>query len=98
MTEDAYYRPFLLWRLASVYTKIGEHNLALDQLEHLLSTPGGTSAALLRQDPEWDALRDNPRFKRLVEEHSQTGSQLVSRHLPELGFTRSAVSGSGSRK
>jgi len=29
------------------------------------------TVALLRLDPKWDPLRENPRFKRLVEENSK---------------------------
>jgi hypothetical protein len=40
---------------------------ALDEIDKLLSTPHrGTSAAMFRLDPRWDALRGNPRFHNLV--------------------------------
>jgi hypothetical protein len=41
--------------------------VAIDQLEFLLSVPGETSVPLLRLDPAWDPLRNHPRFKKLVE-------------------------------
>ncbi len=72
--NDAYDRPYLLWQLAGVYTKVGEYDLALDQLENLLTIAGGTSTELLRLEPQWDPLRDNPRFQRLLEEYSRTES------------------------
>jgi hypothetical protein len=34
-----------------------------------LSNPGYTTATLLRIDPLWDPIRDNPRFQRLVEQN-----------------------------
>ena len=54
--------------LARVYARLGETEDAIDMLETLLSQPGELSAALLRLDPEWDSLRDDPRFQALVEE------------------------------
>jgi hypothetical protein len=55
--------------LARVYVMVGEQNLALDEIEFLLATPNRwTSAALFRLDPRWDALRNNPRFDRLLDQ------------------------------
>lgn len=53
--------------LACIYTKVGEQSAALDQLEHLMSISCLFSVHYLRIDPELDPLRDNPRFKRLIE-------------------------------
>ncbi len=53
--------------LAAVYTIVGEHGAAIDRLEYLLSIPSMMSVPLLRIDPRWDALRDQPRFQRMVE-------------------------------
>jgi hypothetical protein len=44
--------------------------MALDQLEQLLTIPGGKSTKVLRLEPQWDPLRDHPRFQRLLEEYS----------------------------
>lgn len=46
---------------------VGEYDKGIDQLEYLLSVPGQISIPLLRLDPDWDPLRDHPRFKRLLE-------------------------------
>jgi len=55
--------------LARIYVMVGENNLALDEIEFLLATPNRwTSVALFRLDPRWNALRDNPRFERLLNE------------------------------
>ena len=40
-----------------------------DHLERLLSIPAAYSAAYLAIDPTWLALRDDPRFQALLEEH-----------------------------
>ena len=53
--------------LARIYTMVGEYDEALDRIEYLLSIPGELSVNILRLDPVWDPLRDNPRFQRLLE-------------------------------
>ena len=58
-----------LEELAKTYTRVDEHERALDILEQLMSRPVGLvlSAAHLRLDPTWDPLREDPRFQRLLE-------------------------------
>jgi serine/threonine-protein kinase len=53
--------------LANIYVMVGEYDLAIEQLEYLLSKPGELSIPLLRLDPTWDTLRDHSRFKKLIE-------------------------------
>jgi serine/threonine-protein kinase len=52
--------------LARTYAVLGEREQAIDQLEFLLSVPSELSVPLLRADPEWDGLRDHPRFQALL--------------------------------
>jgi tetratricopeptide (TPR) repeat protein len=53
--------------LAQVYAMVGEQELAIEQLEYLLSIPNFiVSKPLLRIDPRWDQLRDHPRFQKLL--------------------------------
>jgi serine/threonine protein kinase/tetratricopeptide (TPR) repeat protein len=47
---------------------IGDYDGAIRELEYLLSVPSAFSPAILRLHPAFDPLRDDPRFKRLVEE------------------------------
>ena len=54
------------WELTRIYTMVGEHDLAISKLEHLLSIPGQLSPAWLRMDPVFDPLRNHPRFQKLV--------------------------------
>jgi serine/threonine protein kinase/Flp pilus assembly protein TadD len=51
---------------ALVYVRAGAHERAIDQIERLLSIPSQTSRAVLRLDPAWNPLRDDPRFRKLV--------------------------------
>jgi TolB-like protein/class 3 adenylate cyclase len=56
----------LIIRLAAIYALTGEKDLALQQLEILSKFPIGLSYGDLRLDPEWDALRGDPRFEKIV--------------------------------
>jgi len=53
--------------LARIYVMVGEFDLAINQIEFLLSIPGELSIPFLRLDPAWAPLRDHPRFKTLLE-------------------------------
>lgn len=53
--------------LAIIYAMVGEFEGAIDQIESLLSMPGELSIPLLKLEPAWAPLRDQPRFKKLVE-------------------------------
>jgi len=56
----------LATNLASIYTLTGEKDLALQQLEIVSKLPAGPSYGALRLDLEWDALRGDPRFEKIV--------------------------------
>jgi hypothetical protein len=53
---------------AMLCARVGETDLALEQLEALTKTPGGPTYGDLRLDPGWDSLRGDPRFEKIVEE------------------------------
>jgi serine/threonine protein kinase/tetratricopeptide (TPR) repeat protein len=65
--KDAIRGPSYLVNLARIYVMIVEYDLAIDQLEFLLSIPSRISIPLLRIDPTWDPLRNNSRFQKLLE-------------------------------
>jgi TolB-like protein len=71
--KDAVDGPHLSGYLALIYTRVGEHELALPLLERLLHTPHASdsahysvSAQDLRWRWEWDPLRGDPRFQALI--------------------------------
>lgn len=58
---------------AEIFASIGENDAALRLLEQLLQMPAGREASvpLLRVDPAFDRLRDDPRFQRMLEWHAR---------------------------
>ncbi len=52
---------------ASVEARVGETDAAIEHIRRLLSIPCPLSPALLRIDPRWAPLRDDPRFQKLAE-------------------------------
>ena len=68
ISRDHFTGSYIKEYLTRIYVMVGEYEKAIDQLEFLLPAKIGLvlSPALLRVDPIWDPLRDNPRFKQLV--------------------------------
>jgi serine/threonine-protein kinase len=52
--------------LAAIYAMVGEVDEAVEQLELLLSLPGGMWEPALQLDPVWNPLRSDPRFQALL--------------------------------
>jgi TolB-like protein/Tfp pilus assembly protein PilF/class 3 adenylate cyclase len=69
LEKDALDGPGPLNVLAEVATQTGEPDRAIATLQKLLSIPAGNlvTPALLRLDPMWDPLRNDPRFQKLAE-------------------------------
>ena len=51
---------------ARVLVWAGERDEAIRALQAIANTPASPGKGLLRLDPAWDALRDDPRFTALV--------------------------------
>jgi TolB-like protein len=66
ISADALDGPLLATNLAAIYTQIGQRDKALAILEGLVSHIGGPTPGTLRIEPQWDPLRSDPRFQRLL--------------------------------
>jgi hypothetical protein len=64
--KDAIDGVILMTNLAYVYALADEKDLALEQLATVSKLPFGPSYGELRLDPDWDWLRDDPRFEKIV--------------------------------
>jgi hypothetical protein len=65
-SQDDYVGSYIQHQLARVYTLTGNQDKAMDQLEPLLKMNYYLSPAWLRIDPNFAALKGNPRFERLI--------------------------------
>ena len=59
--------PFTQYNVACGYTKLGDTELALDLLERLLPNVGAEIRMWIKHDSDFDAIRENPRFQKLLE-------------------------------
>jgi TolB-like protein/Flp pilus assembly protein TadD len=71
-SKDAVLGPSLEDTLARIQAHFGDKENAISGLQHLLSISYSgnptVTRALLRIDPDWDNLRDDPRFQKLCEQ------------------------------
>jgi len=66
ISADALDGPLVATNLAAIYALLGRSEQALQLLERLVRQIGGPTPGTLRIEPQWDALRDNPRFRALL--------------------------------
>jgi hypothetical protein len=66
VAKDAYGGPYNQHQLVRIYMLVGEPEKALDRLEPLLKIPYFLSPGWLKVDPNFDPLRNNPRFQKLI--------------------------------
>ena len=74
VSKEAWRGLYRVEDLARIYVMVREYDLAIDQLEFLLSIPGEISVPMLHLDPRWDPLHNHPRFQRLIEKYSEVES------------------------
>ncbi|MFL6519472.1 MAG: FlgO family outer membrane protein [Chthoniobacterales bacterium] len=66
IARDAYDGPLLAAKMAAIYAHFGEADRALDLLTELVAVPNGPTSGTLRVEPEWNPIRDDPRFAKLL--------------------------------
>src|SRR5437660_7522998 len=69
-SQDALDGPQGTAALAQIYAWIGESDEALRLLDHLLAVPSNITVPMLKLDPAWDPLRQDPRFQALIDKYS----------------------------
>src|SRR6184192_1865316 len=65
-TKDSWVGSIWITNLAAIYTRCGDRGGALEQLEKSVKLPTGVTYGELKKSPDWDALRGDPRFQKLV--------------------------------
>jgi tetratricopeptide (TPR) repeat protein len=65
-SKDSWIGAIWITNLAMIYTWSGEKEAALQELEASIKLPVGVSYGELKQSPDWDALRGDPRFEKIV--------------------------------
>jgi TolB-like protein/cytochrome c-type biogenesis protein CcmH/NrfG len=65
-TKDAFNGPDITEFAAKILVAAGEKDRAIELISGLLKRPAALTVELLKLDPEWDALRNDPRFQALI--------------------------------
>ena len=66
VAKDAFEGPEIQTRLAALYGQVGQHNRALDLLARVGPMPSGPHYGDLKLDLDWDPLRRDPRFEKIL--------------------------------
>ena len=66
ISKDAFDGPLIAGKLAVIYAQAGASDRALDLLEELVAVPNGPTPGALRVEREWDPLRGDPRFEKIL--------------------------------
>ena len=66
ISKDAYDGVAHAVNLAQIYVWTGEKDLAIEQIEAVERVPNFLSYGLLKLHPQWDSLRGDPRFEKIV--------------------------------
>ncbi len=64
---EPYFGGSVLLISALVHTRLGQYEIALEELDRILAVPAVVSIPWLELDPRWQPLREQPGFERLVE-------------------------------
>jgi serine/threonine protein kinase/Tfp pilus assembly protein PilF len=70
VSKDALLGPAYVNTYAEILVRVGEYEEALEKIEYLLSIPqANISVPTLQNDPQWEPLRNHPRFKQIIEKY-----------------------------
>ena len=83
---DHIYGPTTLTQLASIYAEAKRADLAVPLLRQVLDAPGGGlyySPLMLRIDPSWDPIRNDPHFVALLKQYPADSSASASGNVAD---------------
>jgi TolB-like protein/class 3 adenylate cyclase len=66
ISKDAVIGAILIERLSRIYAQVADTNRALDFLENATKLPNGPSYGSLKLEEDWDRVRGDPRFEKIV--------------------------------
>jgi serine/threonine protein kinase/cytochrome c-type biogenesis protein CcmH/NrfG len=69
-SKDAFHGPKITAAVATVHAILGDNGRAIEMLDGLLSRPSWITVQLLKVDPSWDRLRNDPRFQALLNKYN----------------------------
>jgi eukaryotic-like serine/threonine-protein kinase len=79
-SKDAFGGPEITAAVAQVHAILGNHADAVEILEGLLSRPSWITVEGLKADPVWDPLRNDPRFRALLNKY---GGKELKAHVSD---------------
>ena len=59
-----------VWSMALIYALVEEPDLAMDELEYLVSIPSEVSVHNIELEPTFDLLRELQRYKEIITKHA----------------------------
>jgi TolB-like protein/Flp pilus assembly protein TadD len=68
-SQDAFDGPQATANLAEIYAWTGEFDEAFRLLDHLFTVPSHLTIPMLKLDPVWDPLRQDPRYQALIDKY-----------------------------
>ena len=69
-SHDALDGPQATATLAQIYACTGQLDEAFRLLDHLFAVPSNVTIPMLKLDPAWDPLRQDPRYQALIDKYS----------------------------
>ena len=70
-SKDAFEGPEITLSLATVYAIVGDNTRAIELLDGLLQRPSTVTVQVLKLNPIWDPLRNDPRFQALLQKYAK---------------------------